>query len=208
MAKNIQWLLEQIDNPNMAADLDESTLNKIGSDAKSGYDLDEESRTEWKTKTEDGLKIAKQLVEDKTYPWVGASNVKHPLIAISAIQFAARAYPELVKGTEIVKAKVMGADPEQRKALRAKRVSNYMSWQCMEQITEWDADTDVLLHGLPIMGNYFRKSYWSPVLQRIRKDLVTPLNLVVNEHLHLLVPVNSDSPSLKVIQILEGKGVT
>lgn len=180
MKRSFDWLINQIEKPNMAADMDDKELNLIGDKCRTGYDIDEASRSEWRKQTEDGLKIAKQVVEKKTYPWPNAANVKHPLIAISAIQFAARAYPEIVKGPNVVKTRVLGADPQGLKMARSLRVSKHMSWQCLDQIVEWDPDTDVLLHGLPIMGNYFRKSYWSPLYQRIRKDLISPLDLVVN----------------------------
>lgn len=113
--------------------------------------------------------------------WCGnCANVKHPLIATAAIQFASRAYPEIVKGVDVVKARVVGEDPEGKKEQRAKRVSNHMSWQLTEQITEWDEDTDKLLHSLPVMGICYRKTYWDPMYQRPASEGRSALQVIVN----------------------------
>ena len=91
MAKNIQWLQDNIDKINLADDLDETKLAEIGRKVCFGYDIDEQSRKAWWDLTQEGLKIARQVAEKKSYPWAGAANIKYPLIATAAIQFAARA---------------------------------------------------------------------------------------------------------------------
>jgi chaperonin GroES len=169
-----------VQSTNIAPDLDPSVIDRLGSDVVQGYELDVASRADWQKLTEAGLKIAMQVIEPKTYPWPGSANVKHPLIATAAIQFAARAYPEIVKGIDVVKARVVGEDPDGRKEQRAKRVSQHMSWQLIEQITEWDEDTDKLLHSLPVMGICYRKTYWDPMYQRPASEGRSALQVVVN----------------------------
>ena len=164
--KSTQWLIDNITVPNLAEKLDDTTVQAISQQTLTGYDIDENSRYDWRKKVEDGLKIAKQIADKKTFPWNGAANVKFPLIASASIQFAARAYPQIVNGTDIVKAEVIGEDPDRRKEARAKRVSRHMSWQCLEQMPEWEPDMDQLLHGLPVMGTYFKKTYYDPLYQR------------------------------------------
>ena len=93
MAQEIKALLEAT---NVAANLDEEQLQKIGQDAKAGFEADLQSRKEWEVATDEWIKLAKQVAEEKTYPWSGASNVKYPLLSTAAMQFAARAYPSLV----------------------------------------------------------------------------------------------------------------
>jgi len=85
-----------VEKINIAENLDEDDLTKIGQDCKRGYDADEESRKEWLNDVKDWIDLAKQLRDEKTYPWPGASNVKYPLISTAAMQFLARAYPSLV----------------------------------------------------------------------------------------------------------------
>lgn len=178
--KSTQWLIDNIIIPNLAEKLDDTTVQAISQQVLLGYEIDENSRYDWRKKVEDGLKIAKQIADKKTFPWNGAANVKFPLIASASIQFAARAYPQIVNGTDIVKAEVIGEDPDGRKEARAKRVSRHMSWQCLEQMPEWEPEMDQLLHGLPVMGTYFKKTYYDPLYQRPRSIALTPLEVVVN----------------------------
>jgi len=179
--KNPGWLLDNIDSVNIAEKLDDNTIGKIARRVVTGYNIDEVSRIEWRQKAEAGIKVAKQIAETKSYPWDGAANVKFPMIATAAIQFAARSYPNIVKGPDIVKAMVVGKDLDGQKAARAKRVSRHMSYQLLEGMPEWDEDTDKLLHGLPVFGTYFRKSFFDTLLQSTRSPSINPLNLVVNQ---------------------------
>ena len=96
MDENQTPLAAMLESINIAESLDEAQLRKIGHDAFAGYDLDEQSRQDWVKHVDEWTKLAKQTVEPKTYPWVGAANVKYPLLSTAAMQFAARAYPSLV----------------------------------------------------------------------------------------------------------------
>lgn len=172
-------LLKLIGMKNIAEILDEQQLARIGSDCVIGMDIDLASREDWDKKSEGALKIARQMVETKTFPWPGASNVLYPLITSSVIQFAARAYPDIVKGNDIAKARVTGRWSEE-KADRANRVSNHMSYQLLEEMEEWEEETDLLLHVLPAVGMCFRKTYFDPVLGRNVSKLILPDNFIVN----------------------------
>ena len=41
-----------------------------------GFMIDQNSRLPWLTRTSDSMKLALQAVEQKSFPWAGASNVK------------------------------------------------------------------------------------------------------------------------------------
>ena len=129
----------------------------------------------------EALKLALQTATPKTYPWPGAANIKYPLLTTAAIQFAARAYPAIVAGKDVVKAKVIGADKDGKKRNRGDRIARHMSWQLTDQMTEWEEDTDKLLHILPISGLCYRKTYYDATLGRNRSELVMPDKLVVND---------------------------
>jgi chaperonin GroES len=180
LAKDIKWLEKNISNMNIANDLDEDTRNKVAEKAIRGYQIDVASRKEWEDKAEEGLNIARQVTETKNYPFKNAANIKYPLIAISAINFAARVYPQIIQGSDIVKAQIVGQNNPEKEA-RAKRVSQHMSYQLLEQMSEWESDTDQLLTSLPVLGMYFRKTYYDPILKRNRSLGVSPLDLVVNQ---------------------------
>lgn len=52
--KPVQWLVDNIAKPNLAEDLDENTLQMIGSDVVSMYGIDKASRSEWEQRMKPG----------------------------------------------------------------------------------------------------------------------------------------------------------
>jgi len=172
---------EIIASDNLAEELSEEELKKIGTSVYDGYDTDISSRALWEKDLEKWTKLALQIVEEKTFPWKGASNVKYPLLSTASMQFNARAYPSLVPAdNKVVKCRTMGADPQGLKAERARRVSLHLSYQVTEEMEDWEEDMDRLLLVLPITGTAFKKTYWDSSLQRNCSKLVYPTDLVVN----------------------------
>jgi len=166
---------------NIANVLDEDTLVKIGDDCVNGYNADLDSRKRWENDLEEWTKLAIQVREEKSFPWTNASNVKYPLLSTAAMQFTARAYPIIVPSDgKVVKCRVLGPDPQGVKAGRAKRVSEHMSYQIMEEMIGWERDTDQLLMTLSIAGTVFRKTYWDTLNEVNASNLVMPRDLVVN----------------------------
>lgn len=91
--------------------LSENQLASIGAQCLQDYQSDCTDRGEWCEKAEEALRRAKQEKEpEKAWPWRGASNASYPLLTTAALQFAARAYPAIVKGDEAVSCKVIGSD--------------------------------------------------------------------------------------------------
>jgi len=110
--RNIEWLQGAPDKPNLAEDLGQEELNLLGADVVRTYEIDISDRRDWDDLSKIAMKLAKQVKESKSFPWQKCSNVKHPLITVSSIQFAARAYPEIVKGNQVVKCQITGNDPK------------------------------------------------------------------------------------------------
>jgi chaperonin GroES len=173
-------LVRKIDEINLADGMDEDELKKIGCRVVDDWMIDEESRKEWLERNKLAIELANQLRTQKTFPWNGAANVKLPIIADAAIKFAARAYGEIVKDDKVVKGKVIGPDPQGAKQQQADRVSAFMSWQLMENMCEWEDDTDRLLHILPVAGHLFRKCFYDPRLKRNKTELVLADKLCIN----------------------------
>ena len=166
---------------NILDTLTEDQIKSIGSDCKAGFDDDLESRSEWDRNIEDWIKLAKQVKEEKSYPWPGASNVKYPLVSTAAMQFAARSYPSLVPSNgKIVSASIVGKDPTGEKFEKAMRVSTYMSYQIMQEMRGWEEDMDKLLMMLPIVGTMFKKTWYDKSEDKIKSKLILPKNIVVN----------------------------
>ena len=176
-----QSLEAMIESTNIAEKLDEKDLEKIGSDAFKGFELDLQTRIHWEKNVDEWIALAKQTVKDKTYPWPKASNVKYPLLSTAAMQFAARAYPSLLPSNKkIVNTKPIGKDPTGEKSEIAEAVSVYMSHQIMEEMEGWEEDMDKLLIMLPVIGTMFKKTYWDSVKEQVCSHIILPKNLVVN----------------------------
>lgn len=174
----IEKLLE---SKNIAESLNEDQLVKIGKDCYEGYTSDLESRKQWEKYLDEWTKLALQVTETKTFPWTNAANVKYPLLAIAALQFHARAYPSLIPSNgKIVKCRVIGADMTGEKTERARRVSEHMSYQIMDEMDDWEEEMDKLLLCLPIVGTCFKKTYWDSAKQRNCSQLILPKALVIN----------------------------
>lgn len=166
---------------NIAGQLEEEELSTIGEDAHRGWQLDQQSRDNWLKNSEQALKMAVLLKEEKQFPWPGASNVKYPMIATAAMQFGARAYPTLVPSNgKIVKAKIIGSDKDGSKAKRAARIEKHMSWQILDQMEEWEEEMDRLLFVTAIVGTTFKQTYYDPELKRNVSKFIHPRDLVVN----------------------------
>ena len=170
-----------IEENNIADLLEDDQLIEIANDVVEGFESDLQSRTSWEKDLTAWTKLALQISEQKTYPWAGAANIKYPLLATAAMQFAARAYPTLVPSNgKIVKCRVVGHDPDGAKAQRADNISVHMSYQLIDEMDDWEEDMDRLLLSLPIAGTCFKKTYWDSGKQRNCSKLVLPKYLVVN----------------------------
>lgn len=167
-----------IQNVNIAAQLDEKLRNEIGEKVINGYDIDEQSRSDWLKALTESLKLATQVKEQKSWPWQNASNIKYPLLSIASLQFQARAYQTLIPDTSVVKGRVVGNDPTGEKATKASRISQFMSYQLLEQIENWEDDMDKLCLVLPICGTAFKKIYYDGYKPCI--ELLLPDNVCIN----------------------------
>lgn len=166
---------------NLAIGMNKEKLGEIGQWCKQGYETDLASREEWDMAMEEWIALAKQEREEKTFPWRGASNVKYPLVTTAAMQFAARAYPSLVPSNgKIVKSIVLGKDPTGEKTDKAERVSDFMSYQIMHDMDDWEEDMDKMLMQLPVVGTMFKKTYYNKNKDKICSNLIQPKNLVVD----------------------------
>ena len=170
-----------IEEVNLAEKLSEDELTKIGREAREGFDADCLSRESWEKRVDEWVNLAKQTTEVKNFPWPKASNIKYPLLSTAAMQFAARAYPSLVPSDgKVVKAKIIGKDPDGQKTKTAEAVSIFMSYQLMDEMDGWEEEMDKLLIMLPIIGTVFKKTYWDSLKKVNCSKLILPKNLVVN----------------------------
>ncbi len=163
---------------NLAEYLDETYLGEISSELRASYEDDQDSRSEWQESYTKGLDQLGVKYEDRTQPFEGASGVTHPLIAESVTQFQAQSYKELLPSGGPVKTQVLGLQDSSRED-QASRVKDFMNYQIMEVMEEFDPDMDQLLFYLPLSGSCFKKVYYDEAMQRAVSKFVPAEDLVV-----------------------------
>ena len=173
-------LNKAVETTNLADQLEDDKLAEISRKVSEGYKLDKQSRREWEDHLEMWMKSALMYAERKTFPWPNASNVKYPLIATAAQQFAARAYPALVPNQDLVSGQVIGNDPDGSVRDKADRIGMHMTWQILHKMKGWEEDMDRLLLSLAIVGTCFKKTYYGPINKINHSELVLAKDLVVN----------------------------
>lgn len=89
---------------------EQEQLGTIGNRVVEDWRIDEQSRGEWMENQRKAMDLAMQVVQQKNYPWPNASSVIYPLITVASVQFAARAYPAIINGRNVVKGIVAGPD--------------------------------------------------------------------------------------------------
>ncbi|MCK4252693.1 hypothetical protein KAX97_14695, partial [candidate division WOR-3 bacterium] len=167
---------------NIAEDLKQDIIDTIAAKVVEDYNTDKDSRNVWEESNRELMKLAKLDSEKKTYAGERVANVKYPIITNAAIQFAARAYPEIIKGSDVVKPKVIGEDPDGQKAERGKRLCDHMSYQLLNDMPDWEDGVDQMLFTLPVVGCAFKKTYYSAVESQNISEMVFPDDLVVHYH--------------------------
>ena len=145
-----------------------------------GYKTDLATRAEWEELNKQIIDLAKLLTKKKTYAGDPVANVKYPLITNACIQFHARAYPEIIKGNDVVKGKVIGNDPDNIKFNQVQRIAEFMSYQVLHHMEDWEDGVDQLLITLPAIGCAFKKTYYNSIEKRNESKLVFADDLVVN----------------------------
>lgn len=165
----------------LSAQLEDSDLKTIGSDVVREAKLDDESRKDWLEGAKRYLETASQKPPPKkTTPFDGAANVQYPVLTVACIQFAARAYPAIVRGDEVLLAKISGEDEQGQKAKRADRTSSYANDQLCYQMDEWEPGVDALLHHQPATGMAFKMVYWDAEKNRPVSVFVPGTEIIVS----------------------------
>lgn len=164
---------------NLAESIDESELNKIASDLVAGIEADKSSRADWEKTYKDGLKyLGMKFDDERSEPFEGASGVIHPLLGEAVTSFQAQAYKELLPSGGPVKTQVVG-NYDSNVELQAQRVKEFMNYQIVHKMEEYDQELDQLLFYLPLAGSAFKKIYYDDNLGRAVSKFVAPEDLIV-----------------------------
>ena len=163
---------------NLAEVLDDAILDPIGSKLVSDYTDYRASRKDWEDTYKNGLDLLGFKYERRTEPFRGASGVNHPVLAEAVTQFQAQAYKELLPAEGPVRTQILGKT-DMMKEDQAKRVKDFMNYQIMDQMKEYEPEFDQMLFYLPLSGSTFKKVYYDELLDRAVSKFIPADDLVV-----------------------------
>jgi hypothetical protein len=165
-------------NANLANFLEENILGRMGSELYQNYQDYKNSRKDWETAYKQGLDLLGFKYEQRTEPFQGASGATHPVLAEAVTQFQALAYKELLPADGPVRTQILG-NPTPEKEQQSKRVKDFMNYQIMDQMKEYEPEFDTMLFHLPLAGSSFKKVYYDEIQGRAVSKFVPADELVV-----------------------------
>ena len=164
---------------NLAEFIDDDELMNVSSDLIEAFDDAKASRKDWEDAYTKGLDLLGFKYENRAEPFQGASGATHPVLAESVTQFQALAYKELLPAGGPVRTQVMGKTNQQVEQ-QATRVRDYMNYQIMVKMKEYEPEFDQMLFNLPLAGSTFKKVYYDSILARCVSKFIPAEDLVVS----------------------------
>ena len=163
---------------NLAELLPDNVLDPLAHELYNNYQDYKTSRKDWERSYTSGLDLLGFNYDDRTEPFKGASGATHPVLAEAVTQFQSLAYKELLPSGGPVRTQIVGM-PTPQKEQQAIRVRDYMNYQVMTEMKEYEAEFDQMLFYLPLAGSAFKKVYYDALMQRAVSKFVPADDLVV-----------------------------
>ena len=163
---------------NLAELLPDDVLDPLGHEMSENYMDYKSSRKDWEQSYVKGLDLLGFKYEESTQPFKGASGATHPVLAEAITQFQSLAYKELLPSGGPVRTQMVGM-PTAEKEAQSQRVKDYMNYQIMNEMKEYEAEFDQMLFYLPLSGSAFKKVYYDEVMERTVSKFVPADDLVV-----------------------------
>jgi hypothetical protein len=163
---------------NLAELLPENILGQLGSELYQNFLDYKNSRQDWEQTYTQGLDLLGFKYDQRTEPFQGASGATHPVLAEAVTQFQALAYKELLPADGPVRTQIIG-NTSREKEDQATRVKDFMNYQIMDVMREYEPEFDTMLFYLPLSGSTFKKVYYDDLLGRAVSKFVPAEDLVV-----------------------------
>jgi hypothetical protein len=100
------------------------------------------------------------------------------VLAESVTQFQSQAYKELLPADGPVRTQIVGAITPERQD-QANRVKDFMNYQIMDVMKEYESEFDQMLFYLPLSGSTFKKVYYDSILGRAVSKFIPAEDLIV-----------------------------
>ena len=163
---------------NLAELLPDDVLADMGSELFDNYTQYRASRKDWEDGYTKGLDLLGFKYEIRTQPFQGASGATHPVLAEAVTQFQAQAYKELLPAQGPVRTQVIGKTDRARQE-QSQRVKDFMNYQIMDKMKEYEPEFDQMLFYLPLSGSAFKKVYYDELLGRAVSKFIPADDLIV-----------------------------
>ena len=165
-------------NSNLADLLPDEVLGRLGSKLFQEYEDYKNSRKDWEDTYVTGLDLLGFKYQQRSEPFQGASGATHPVLAEAVTQFQATAYKELLPSDGPVRTQILGMSSREKED-QSMRVKDYMNYQIMNEMPEYEAEFDQMLFYLPLAGSAFKKVYYDDMLGRAVSKFVQADDLIV-----------------------------
>jgi len=163
---------------NLADFLPDEILNMVANEISGNYQDYKSSRKDWETAYRQGLDLLGFKYEQRTEPFSGASGATHPVLAEAVTQFQSLAYKELLPAQGPVRTQILGASTPEREQ-QSQRVKDFMNYQIMDVMKEYEPEFDQMLFYLPLAGSTFKKVYYDALENRTVSKFVPADDLIV-----------------------------
>jgi len=163
---------------NLAEHLPDDVLGRLGSTLYQNYQDYKNSRKDWERSYREGLDLLGFKYDNRTEPFQGASGATHPVLAEAVTQFQALAYKELLPAEGPVRTQIMGV-PTPEKEQQSQRVKDFMNYQIMDKMKDYEPDFDSLLFHLPLAGSAFKKVYYDEATSMACSKFVPADDLII-----------------------------
>ena len=168
----------QFHEANLAEFMDDDDLISLASELQESYNEYKSSRSDWEDGYIKGLDLLGFKYENRSEPFQGASGATHPVLAEAVTQFQSLAYKELLPSSGPVRTQIIGkTDPAREQ--QSQRVKDFMNYQLMINMKEYEPEFDQMLFNLPLAGSTFKKVYFDSVVGRTVSKFVPAEDLVV-----------------------------
>jgi len=163
---------------NLADLLPDDVLGRLSSQLFQEYEDYKNSRKDWEQTYTTGLDLLGFKYQQRSEPFQGASGATHPVLAEAVTQFQATAYKELLPAEGPVRTQILGLSTREKED-QSIRVKDYMNYQIMNEMPEYEAEFDQLLFYLPLAGSAFKKVYYDDMMGRAVSKFVQADDLIV-----------------------------
>ena len=165
-------------NENLINLMDPDDVEQLSTDLIQVYEDCKASRQDWENTYTKGMDLLGFKYEDRAEPFRGASGATHPVLAEAVTQFQALAYKELLPADGPVRTQIVGAVTPDREQ-QADRVRDFMNYQIMVEMKEYEPEFDQMIFNLPLSGSTFKKVYYDSLLGRCVSKFVPAEDLYV-----------------------------